>query len=358
MGWTKAYAEPIGSAFVGFLLVSAILALPYLAWQYRRRGTLTAARMWAQTSLVLYLMCAWALVLMPFPDDPCQRVVQPQLDPLNWLELARSGSVGGRGLLLNPNTVMFVFNIALLFPWGVYLRRWFGRGFLSTAALGLGMSLAFEVTQYTAVFGLFECTYRQFNVDDLMANTGGAILGWLVAPLVFIVPRKGEEAQPPDRVTVPRRTLAFVLDFAITLGATFAYTLMASQWNWPIPPTPFYIAMALTCWLLPLATNGRTPGQFSVGIRTTHGRNPLRQFVRFTVVWCWYPLFSWLLAFSATYSQTSPRLLTLIAAAGVAMWPLVLLTGIHERLSGTRAIPDMQISRSTGSPSLGTDPTR
>ena len=84
MGWVRVYAEPIGSAAVSFVILCAILALPYLAWQYRRRGTIAAARAWAQSSFVLYLMCAWALVLLPFPDDPCRRTVNPQLEPFNW----------------------------------------------------------------------------------------------------------------------------------------------------------------------------------------------------------------------------------------------------------------------------------
>jgi putative membrane protein len=30
------------------------------------------------------------------------------------------------------------------------------------------------------VFGFFECPYRLFDVDDLMLNTSGAVLGFLV----------------------------------------------------------------------------------------------------------------------------------------------------------------------------------
>ena len=135
-----------------------------------------------QASWLLYLTCAWALVPMPFPEDSCARDVSPQLEPFNWLALARAQSGDGYALLANPNVVMFIFNIALLFPrsgctWQV-VRAWR----YHHRPAGLRLSLTFEVTWLTANFGIYPCTYRQFSIDDLMANTTGALLGWLLAP--------------------------------------------------------------------------------------------------------------------------------------------------------------------------------
>lgn len=342
MGWVRAYAEPIGSAAVVFAVICAALALPYLAWQYRRRGTIAAGRTFAQTSFLLYLMCAWALVLMPFPDDPCRRTVTPQLQPFHWLELARANTAGLRALLTDPNTVMFVFNVALLFPLGVYLRRWFGRGLVTTALLGFGMSLAFEITQYTAIFGLYECTYRQFNVDDLMANTGGTILGWLVAPLVFIVPRRGEAASPPTAVTLPRRALSWVIDGTLALILTVGSASLLRTVGLPVPPQPLLIWLVITCFVLPMFTNGRTPGQFSVGIRMEPGRNPLRLAVRWLLVWGWYPAALVASAYGLEHQDERGGIAALVLAGLLVLWPLVLLARPHERLSGTRTVPDQR----------------
>ena len=340
MGWVKVYAEPIGSAAVTFAILCAILALPYLAWQYRRRGTIAAARTWAQTSFVLYLMCAWALVLLPFPDDPCRGVVTPQLEPFHWLGLARAGSTSTVSFLINPSTVMFAFNIALLFPLGVYLRRWFGRGLLSTTAIGFAMSLAFEIAQYTALFGFFECTYRQFNVDDLMANTGGAILGWLLAPLLFVVPRRGQDPVPPERVTVPRRVLSLILDIAITLALTFLVTALLETAGLPVPRAPFYVGLLVTCLALPVLTNGRTPGQFSVGIRMRPGRNPLRLALRWLLVWGVYPLGLYLGGYGISHRDEPTGVAALVITGVLVLWPLALLAGVHEKLSGTITEPE------------------
>lgn len=45
---------------------------------------------------------------------------------------------------------------------------------------GLGLTLAVELTQLTGFWGLYACAYRQFNVDDLILNAIGVIVGFLV----------------------------------------------------------------------------------------------------------------------------------------------------------------------------------
>jgi glycopeptide antibiotics resistance protein len=339
MNWISIYAEPIGSAAFYFLGVSLALAIPYLAWQYRRWGAVDPARAWAQGSLLLYLMCAWALVLMPFPADACARDVSPQLEPFHWLDLARAQNTDRLGLLTDPNVVMFVFNIALLFPLGVYLRRWFGRGVLLTGLIGFTLSLAFELTQLTATLGLFACPYRQFNVDDLMANTAGALLGWLLAPLIAVIPRR--TATEPDRqVTVPRRALSLLIDYLLGMLIALGWATLAETYSLPRPTSPLTWSLVAIGWLIPLLTGGRTPGQFAVGIRmesiSGHTRNPLRLLVRWLLVWGTYPATLWFMR-AAGASESVADLAALLV---LALWLVLLTTRIHEALSRTRTVVD------------------
>jgi glycopeptide antibiotics resistance protein len=37
------------------------------------------------------------------------------------------------------------------------------------------------VAQLTGIWGLYPCAYRQFNVDDLMLNAIGVVVGFLMA---------------------------------------------------------------------------------------------------------------------------------------------------------------------------------
>lgn len=43
--------------------------------------------------------------------------------------------------------------------------------------LGFGLSLMLEVTQLTGIWGIYPCAYRQFNVDDLIMNALGVLVG-------------------------------------------------------------------------------------------------------------------------------------------------------------------------------------
>ena len=66
-------------------------------------------------------------------------------------------------------------NICVFIPFGMFLPKLFlrCRRFLSVAVLSLGLSLVIEVTQLVTRIG-------SFDVDDLLLNTVGGILGYIV----------------------------------------------------------------------------------------------------------------------------------------------------------------------------------
>ncbi len=173
------YVGPIAQGVGIFALVVMVLAVPYLIWQYRRQGTVKPRRALVHATFVLYLICAWALGVAA-PADPAslRHPVPANLVPFQWWTdmmntLATSGG-GWRALLTNGPLLVRVFNVALTVPLGIYLRRWWQRGLIVTAVAGFGLSLAFELTQLTALWGLYPMPYRSFDVDDLIANTAGA----------------------------------------------------------------------------------------------------------------------------------------------------------------------------------------
>jgi glycopeptide antibiotics resistance protein len=61
---------------------------------------------------------------------------------------------------------------ALLTPHVVRLR--------STVLSGFLLSLSVESTQLTGTWGLYPCAYRKFDVDDLILNTLGVALGFVL----------------------------------------------------------------------------------------------------------------------------------------------------------------------------------
>ncbi|WP_336627067.1 MULTISPECIES: VanZ family protein [unclassified Microbacterium] len=146
------------------VLVGTALFVPFVALSYRRRGRLTLGR-----SLL------WAAALVYF----------------------------------------LALNVLLFLPLGFFLRVLGGRGILVALLVGFGVSLVVETTQLTGVWGLYPCAYRVFDVDDLLTNTVGAVLGSLLA---LVVPRRmrgpavvdgAARARP---VTRRRRLLGMVCD--------------------------------------------------------------------------------------------------------------------------------------------------
>lgn len=66
------------------------------------------------------------------------------------------------------------------------LRRW-----TTAVCLGIAMTGLIELSQLTAVFGLFECPWRQFEVDDLILNAAGVALGFVIARSAGLHPKIG-----------------------------------------------------------------------------------------------------------------------------------------------------------------------
>ena len=85
----------------------------------------------------------------------------------------------------------------------------------STLAIGFLVTLSFETTQLTGLWGLYEHPYRLFDVDDLMLNTLGAMIGfWTVGPAMRVLPDirlVNEEAREAGMRASVTKTRAVVL---------------------------------------------------------------------------------------------------------------------------------------------------
>ena len=62
------YTEVIFQALVLFPLAALLITMPFLIHHYRKFGSITFPRVFLVYSFVLYLMCAYFLVILPLPD--------------------------------------------------------------------------------------------------------------------------------------------------------------------------------------------------------------------------------------------------------------------------------------------------
>ena len=340
-GFLEQYVAPIGGGAALFVVVAVALLVPYVVVQYRRRGRVGVRRTFVEALFLLYLICAWALVLLPLPDltgEFCQtHRVTPQLSAFQWVHdtWRQWQRAGGEPMDLLRSQALWVriFNVALLVPLGVFLRRWWRRGFWFTTAAGLLMSLAFEVSQLTGTWWLYPCPYRTFDVDDLMANTLGAAIGWIVAPLIFVLPSRRESddtAHPDDRPTIPRRLVADAIDLSLVLLLAWPLErvldllpgLRHVVWGETTAGGVISDALGLVLVMVavPLMAAHTTPGKALVRLRiagvTDSPPRWWRVLVRAAVLWLPLIVPLWLL--DAINTQTADE------SAGVALLGIVL----------------------------------
>ena len=166
-------ASALGYGVLGFLVLLLVAGLPrYLVLRDPRRVAREAA-------VALYGCLVVAVVLLPLPGPGTPHLTQTtQLVPFQWVadvlrEMHQHGEFSAtpawRGMCLN---------IALFVPLGLLLRRLPRH---RAVWLGFAASLTIELAQLTANFGTAPFAYRIFDVDDLMTNTAGTLVGWTLA---------------------------------------------------------------------------------------------------------------------------------------------------------------------------------
>lgn len=223
------------SLLVG-LAVSSAIALPLVVWHYRRFGRVSAARMALVGAAVTYGAGVVAFTMFPLPDltsawCDASAATDPVLRPLTFVSDIRRDTAGmGVVETLTGTAVMqVVLNVVLFVPFGILGLLLFEWSRAVTVAAGAALSLAVEVTQYTAVWGIFPCAYRIADVDDLMLNTIGTALGVAVAGVgVRLVPSRERLVAGrgvPRPVTVWRRWIGMIVDVC-AVGCVFASTVV------------------------------------------------------------------------------------------------------------------------------------
>ncbi len=286
----SAYTLPIKFACLVFPVLAAFFTIPYAVYQYRKYGSLLVLRVVIVYSFILYMTCAYFLTMLPLPPiAEVARYTSPTMDlvPFHaWTNFWENTSL----ILSDPSTYLKAmkeqcfyepfFNILLLVPLGVYLRYYFRRSWWQTILIGFLVSLSFELIQLSALFGIYPRPYRLFQVDDLINNTFGALVGFWITPVFsFFLPsrdRLDEVSYKRGRtVTYMRRGFAFLFDWAIltgalhlagrVLGSPTLSDMLAMDGKRSV--VLYIIVIVLYFILIPWLTRGRTIGKFLVGIR-------------------------------------------------------------------------------------------
>ncbi|RVW09990.1 hypothetical protein EGT67_07090 [Prescottella agglutinans] len=234
--WTRTVLEQVSYSLLVGLAVSSAISLPLVVWHYRRFGRVSAPRMALVGAAVTYGAAVVAFTMFPLPDlTPawCEAfaATDPVLRPLTFVSDIRRDTAGMSLVetLTSTAVMQVVLNVVLFVPFGVLGRLLFEWSRTATVVAAGVASLAIEATQYTAVWGIFPCAYRIADVDDLLLNTAGAVLGVVVAGVgVRLVPSRERLAAGrgvPRPVTAWRRWIGMIVDIC-AVGCVFASTVV------------------------------------------------------------------------------------------------------------------------------------
>lgn len=268
------YKIPIEIAFLIFPFLAFLFTVPYLIYQYRKYGSIPILRSIIIYSFILYLLCAYFLVILPLPDmDAVKNLTTPtmQLIPFQFIKdiidvVGVNFHNVSSHLEIITTQVFYVaaFNIILTLPFGIYLRYYFECKWYKVLLYGFFLSLFFELTQLSGLYGIYPRPYRLFDVDDLILNTMGTFIGYLITPIIaWILPsrKKLDEKsfEKGKKVTIFRRALGFCIDFfffiIIALGTELA------TYNTGLSKYAILISIIICYILVPLFTNGKTFGK-------------------------------------------------------------------------------------------------
>lgn len=268
------YIFAIKVAVFIFPILAFIFTLPYILTQYHKYGSVSLYRSVIIYSFIFYMICIYFLVILPLPDMETvgnQRFIN--LMPFDFVRkfihetvLDIKNTATYLPAIKQPCFYVVVFNVFMTMPFGIYLRYYFKCGFFKTLFLTLLLSAFFEFTQYSGIYFLYPGSYRMCDVDDLIQNTTGGLLGYAVAGLAMkLLPSRDRSDRRAyergEKVSGFRRFLMFVLDMLFLLiGTAFIFQFADVKYAYPAVYFVLYI-------FIPLITHGRTIGSWIVNMK-------------------------------------------------------------------------------------------
>ena len=230
------YSFPIVTAITMFPAIVCIITIPFLVWNYRKYNGLSLMRATVIFSFVFYMMCAFFLTLLPLPT--IEEVLSRKPIPFNHhlfnniqstmanagFELSDTSTwfswANWKKMLTSAMLFQIIANIVMQVPFGFYLRYYFRVSWKKALGLGFLVSLFYEMTQLSGVWGIYPYAFRCPDIDDLMNNTLGCMIGFWMAPILMHFLPSVEDmdkiaAKRGEKLGIIRAFSAFSVDWIV-----------------------------------------------------------------------------------------------------------------------------------------------
>lgn len=265
------YVVALKTAIFVFPILAFFFTFPFILNQYHKYGSISKLRALIIYSFILYMITVYFLVILPLPDrSEVTHSAGVRLIPFSFvLDFIRETSFD----ITNPSTYLkaltepcvytVLFNIIMTVPFGIYLRYYFKFSFKKTLVYSFLLSLFFEITQLTGLYFIYPYSYRIFDVDDLIMNTLGGVLGYFISGFVLKV--------LPSRDEIDRRALTLGTEVSgfkrITLYFfdLFVFVIFLTIFN--IFYRSVIIPFIIYYIIIPLIFDGKTLGGTFINVK-------------------------------------------------------------------------------------------
>ncbi len=273
----QSYIEIIKIALVFFPFLAFFISFPFILMEYHKYGSISFFKTVLLYSFVFYLLCAYFLVILPLPkisEVALLSTPRMQLVPFKFVrDFMRESSFQ----LFHLSTYLQaikekcfyvpVYNILLTLPFGMYLHSYFNVNVKKTVLYSFLLSLFFELTQLSGLYFIYPRGYRLFDVDDLLLNTLGGLVGYSFSfPFLKLIPNRktvNEKAKEKGKVVSSlRRTTSFCLDFFFYLVFSLFLSFLFNKESYA-----FLLGIGIYYLLLPILLKGSTIGEKFLNIQ-------------------------------------------------------------------------------------------
>ena len=294
MSYALYFSKPFALAIAIWPFLSLLLTLPVLALLYHRDNRLRFTSALTAYLVVLYLIALACFTMYPMPENPATYCaahhLRPQLNPFEFIHDIRTDGITG--------VMQLAMNVVFFLPLGYFMKRVFRWKFATALPAMFLTSLLIETTQLTGIWGIYPCAYRLFDVDDLITNTLGGILGYAMGSIVthFLPQQRIDEDAITTEPGFVRRCVALAIDLFLVETASLSVTALiylvgvlfdvnrANNVNAAVSAVATIVMFVLFEGIIPWRRAGRTlGGGFTRMTVETRERSGMRRIVFYTL---------------------------------------------------------------------------
>ena len=301
------YLIAIKTAIIIFPFIALLITIPFILLSYHKYGSINKIKTLVIYSFILYLITIYFLVILPLPSfDTASKIPPPHFNfiPFNFVRdfiretsLIITDASTYIKAIKEPCFYVAVFNIFMTIPFGMYLHYYFKFNFKKTLLYSMLLSLFFEITQGTGLYFIYPNPYRLCDIDDIILNTTGGLIGFGIMKLLegFLPSREELDKRAYEtgkKVSGLRRITIFCLDIFIFLSInSIIYIFTKSRLIHFITIIIYYI-------IIPILTKNQTLAMKFLNARMSYpNKDIFRNIIRNLFIHFYYLVLPFLLIY-------------------------------------------------------------